>query len=191
MISIDFGFRVWCKNSDYWTVKWALMEQVKDAFDANNIEIPLFKFIDEKILRTYGVSLPILTGDYTKEQYEAFYQKSLEPLIISISQAFTKKCFTAREKAFGNSIELYPKDLIFLSGSQTLGMINILSPTGGLFENEKRTALGLRPLPELEGKRYMSLNWIDANNADQYQVGLENSKPNVDIVDETKEDIDA
>ena len=38
--SIDFGFRVWCKNSDYWTVKWELMEQVKDAFDANNIEIP-------------------------------------------------------------------------------------------------------------------------------------------------------
>lgn len=38
--SIDFGFRVWCKNSDYWTVKWDLMEQVKDAFDANKIEIP-------------------------------------------------------------------------------------------------------------------------------------------------------
>lgn len=38
--SIDFGFRVWCNNSDYWTVKWELMEQVKEAFDANNIEIP-------------------------------------------------------------------------------------------------------------------------------------------------------
>ncbi|MBP3570306.1 MAG: mechanosensitive ion channel [Lachnospiraceae bacterium] len=38
--SIDFGFRVWCKNEDYWTVKWELMEQVKDAFDANKIEIP-------------------------------------------------------------------------------------------------------------------------------------------------------
>lgn len=38
--SIDFGLRVWCKNSDYWTVKWDLMEQVKNAFDANKIEIP-------------------------------------------------------------------------------------------------------------------------------------------------------
>jgi len=38
--SIDFGFRVWCNNADYWTVKWAMMEQVKEAFDANNIEIP-------------------------------------------------------------------------------------------------------------------------------------------------------
>jgi HK97 family phage portal protein len=141
------------------------------------------KFIDEKILRNFGVPLCILTGDYKKEQYEAFYQKTLEPIIISISQAFTKKLFTSREKAFGNRIELYPKELIFMTVSQTLEMINMLSPTGGMFENEKRVALGLRPLPELEGKRYMSLNWIDANNADQYQVG----KVNVDVVDEEKD----
>ena len=142
------------------------------------------KFIDEKILRNFGVPLPILTGDYTKEQYEAFYQKTLEPMILSISQAFTKKLFTSREKAFGNRIELYPKELIFMTVTQTLEMINMLSPTGGLFENEKRVALGLRPLPELEGKRYMSLNWIDAENADQYQVG----KVNVDVVDEEKQE---
>jgi hypothetical protein len=65
-------------------------------------------------------------------------------------------------------------------------MINILSPTGALYENEKRVALGLKPLPELEGKRYMSLNWIDAANAAEYQIG---KNVNVDIVDETKEDI--
>ena len=142
------------------------------------------KFIDEKILRNWGVPLAILTGDYKKEQYEAFYQKTLEPLALAISQAFTKKLFTTRERAFGNKVELYPKDLIFMTVSQTLEMINILSPTGGLFENEKRAALGLRPLPELEGKRYMSLNWIDANNADQYQIG----KVNVDVVDENKDE---
>lgn len=140
------------------------------------------KFIDEKILRNFGVPLAILTGDYDKSQYEAFYQKTLEPLILSVSQAFTKKLFTSREKAFGNKIELYPKELIFMTVSQTLEMINMLSPTGGMYENEKRVALGLRPLPELEGKRYMSLNWIDAANADQYQVG----KVNVDVVDENK-----
>lgn len=144
------------------------------------------KFIDEKILRNFGVPLEILIGNYTKEQYESFYQKTLEPLIIAISQAFTKKIFTRRELAFGNKIELYPKELIFMTVSQTIEMVNTLAPTGGLFENEKRVAFGLRPLPELEGKRYMSLNWIDANNAAQYQVG---SNVNVDIVDETKEEV--
>lgn len=146
------------------------------------------KFIDEKILRNFGVPLCILKGDYTKEQYNAFYQKTLEPLIIAISQAMTKKLFTSRERAFGNKIELYPKDLIFMTMEQTLEMIKELSPTGGLFENEKRTALGLRPLPELAGKRYMSLNWIDANNAAAYQVGKD-ANVNVDIVDEEKEEV--
>ena len=60
------------------------------------IDEPTLKFIDEKILRTWGISLAILTGDYTKEQYEAFYQKALEPLIIEASQAFTKKIFSRR-----------------------------------------------------------------------------------------------
>lgn len=151
------------------------------------VDEPTLKFVDEKILRNWGVSLAILTGDYTQDQYNAFYQKVLEPLIKSISQAFTKKMFTSREKAFGNKIELYPKELIFMSVDQTLKMVEMLSPTGGLFENEKRVALGLRPLPELEGKRYMSLNWIDANDASQYQVGKENV--NVDVVDEEKEEV--
>ena len=142
-------------------------------------------FIDEKILRNFGVPLPILTGNYTQEQYNAFYQKTLEPLIIAFSQAITKKVFTDREKGYGNKVELYPKDLIFMSVDQTLRMIEILAPSGALFENEKRTALGLRPLPELEGLRYMSLNWIDANNAAAYQVG----SVNVDIVDEEKTEV--
>lgn len=143
------------------------------------------KFIDEKILRNWGVPLSILTGDYTKEQYEAFYQKALEPLITAYKQAFTKKMLTTRERSFGNRIEFYTKDLIFMSISQKIEMINMLSPTGSLFENEKRAILGLMPLPELEGKRYMSLNWIDANDASQYQVG----KVDDVVVDETKEDV--
>lgn len=138
------------------------------------------KFIDEKILRNWGVPLSILTGDYTKEQYAAFYQKTLEPLIISISQAFTKKLFTRRERAFGNEIRLYPKDLIFMTVDQTLEMVNMLSNTGSIYENEKRVAFGLQPLPELEGKRYMSLNWVNVDIANQYQMNNKTGKGSSD-----------
>ena len=129
------------------------------------------KFIDEKILRSFGVPLCILTGDFTPAQYEAFYQKTLEPIATSMSQAFTKRLFTENERAFGNQVKLYPKDLIFMTMDQTLRMIELLSNTGAIFENEKRTALGLRPLPELKGKRYTSLNWINADDAKAYQIG--------------------
>lgn len=150
------------------------------------VDANMAKFLDEKILRNFGVPIPILTGDFTTEQLAAFYQKTLEPLIVSFSQAFTKKLFTPRERAFGNQIKFYPKDLIFMSTQQTLEMINILAPTGAMYENEKRVALGLRPIPELEGKRYMSLNWVDAANAAQYQIG---KNATVDVVDEEKEEI--
>ncbi len=150
------------------------------------VDEPTLKFIDEKILRNWGVPLDVLTGDYSKETYESFYQKTLEPLIKSLSEAFTKKLFTQREKAYGNRVEFFPKDLIFMSINQKIEMVNLLAPTGAVFENEKRAIFGLMPLPELEGKRYMSLNWIDANNADQYQVGKDTK---VEVIDEEKQEV--
>lgn len=129
------------------------------------------KFIDEKILRNYGVSLPILSGTYTKAEYEAFYQKTLEPLIIMTAQAFTKVLFTEREKSFGNHIEIYPKELIFLSTEQTIEVVKLLSDAGQMYDNEKRVAFGLMPLQELVGRRTMSLNYIDATKANEYQLG--------------------
>lgn len=136
-----------------------------------SVDATTLKFIDEKILRHFGVPLAILTGDYTKEQYEAFYQKTLEPLIISVTQAFTKALFTDREKGFKNKIAFYSKELIFMNTTQKLEMIRLLGDSGSLLENEKRVAFGLKPLLELEGVRMQSLNYVDVANAAKYQVG--------------------
>ena len=38
--SVNFAVRVWVKGADYWDVFFALNENVKKAFDANNISIP-------------------------------------------------------------------------------------------------------------------------------------------------------
>lgn len=146
-------------------------EYIPIARQVKLVDEATLKFIDEKILRHFGVPLCILSGDYTKAQYEAFYQKTLEPLSISMGQAFTQTLFTQRERAFGNKIVLYPKDLIFMSTDQTLEMIRLLGDSGGLYENEKRIALGLKPLPELEGVRKQSLNYVDVEIAAEYQVG--------------------
>ena len=135
------------------------------------VDADTLKFIDEKILRHFGVSLPILTGEYNKEAYEAFYQKTLEPLIIILSQGFSKVLFTDGEKSHHNKIRLYPKDLIFMSVAQTLEMVRLLGDSGALYENEKRVAFGLQPLEELAGKRMQSLNYVDVQLAKQYQQG--------------------
>ena len=138
------------------------------------VDAETLKFIDEKILRNWGISLPILTGDFSKDQYEAFYQKVLEGFIITLGDAFTKTLFSDREKSYGNRIKAYPKDLVFMSVDQTLEMIRLLGDSGALYENEKRVALGLKPLQELNGVRKQSLNYVDVNIANSYQ--LQNKK---------------
>lgn len=134
------------------------------------VDNSILQFIDDKILRFFGVPVEIVRGNYTTEQYQAFYQKTLEPLIINYGEAFTKSLFSEREKGYRNEIVFYPKELIFMNTSQTLEMVNLLGQSGALFENEKRVAFGMPPLPELNGVRLQSLNYIDTKLAQQYQI---------------------
>jgi phage portal protein len=143
------------------------------------------KFIDEKILRNFGVSLSILTGDFTKAQYEAFYQKTLEPLIISISQAFTKTLFTDRERGFGNQIKFYPHELIFMETGQKIELFDLLIDSASCFKNEVRVAFGMQPLPELVGQIAMSSNKTNAENNKK-----DDKNNNINNKDDDKEDED-
>lgn len=147
-------------------------EVVQFKRDLKFVDDATLKFIDDKILRFFGVPVEIVRGDYTAEQYQAFYQKTLEPLVITYSQAFTKGIFSAREQlGFRNEIIFSPKELVFMTAQQTLEMVNLLGQTGTLFENEKRVAFGYEPREELKGVRLMSLNYVDVKLAAQYQVG--------------------
>lgn len=38
--SVIMEVRVWTKTDNYWALKWKLLEQIKEDFDANNIVIP-------------------------------------------------------------------------------------------------------------------------------------------------------
>lgn len=128
------------------------------------VDATTLKFIDEKILRNIGVSLPILTGDYTKPQYEAFYQKSLEPVLKRTGESFTMTMFTNREKGFKNKIMMYPHELIFMDTSQKIELFDVLVDSASCYKNELRTAFGMRPLPELAGQIAMSSNKANAEN---------------------------
>lgn len=134
------------------------------------IDDKTLEFIDSKILRNYGVSIPILTGDYSKEQYAAFYQKTIEPIVISYGQSFEKTLISDKQYGHGNRIKLFPKALIFMSIEQTVEMVRMLGDSGTLYENEKRLAFGLKPLKELEGVRMQSLNYIDTSIAAKRQI---------------------
>ena len=138
--------------------------------DVKLVDKDTLEFIDSKILRHHGVSLPILTGDYTPEQHAAFYQKTIEPFVVALDQAFTKGIFSRAEIGHKNAIEFYPEELIFMSMAQKLEMVRLLGDSGDLYANEKRRIFGMQPLPELVGVRMQSLNYVDVNIAQRYQL---------------------
>lgn len=125
------------------------------------VDDPTLKFIDEKILRYFGVPLCILKGDYTKLQYEAFFQKTLEPLIITMSQAFTKAIFSKRESfGYGHFIEFNHKELSFMTIDEKIKWVTIASSVGAITINEIRTIFGYPPSDEENAdKLIMSKNY--------------------------------
>lgn len=38
--SVDMLIHVWVRKEDYWKVKWAMLERIKEKFDENNVVIP-------------------------------------------------------------------------------------------------------------------------------------------------------
>lgn len=142
------------------------------------------KFIDEKILRHFGVPLAILTGDYTKAQYEAFFQKTIEPLIVTMSQAFTKSIFSKRESnGFGHRIVFSHKELEFMTVSEKIQWLTLASNVGAITINEMRSIFGYVPYEDekLGNTPVMSKNFGDAGsvkNMDDKNSGMDDNSDN-------------
>lgn len=131
----------------------------------NLVDEKTLKFIDEKILRHFGVPLCILTGDYAKAQYEAFYQKTIEPIIVTMSQAFTKAIFSKRESnGFGHKIVFNQKLLNFMTMNEKIQWLTLASNCGAITINEMRAIIGYAPYDdeELGNTPVMSKNFGDA-----------------------------
>lgn len=161
-------------------------DYIKLDRDIKLVDKDTLEFLDSKILRHWGVPLPILTGDFTPQQMAAFYQKTLEPIIVGMSQSFTKSLFSLRENlSYGNEIRFYFEELIFMDINQKLEMVRLLGDSGALYENEKRTIFGMVPLPELVGVRQKSLNYVSTDIAAQYQLGQTKKEEETDAEQES------
>lgn len=114
--------------------------------DVKLIDAETLKFFYQTIARANGASIPILNGDYTAEQKQAYYERALEPDIISLGQAMTKCMITERELAYGNAITLYPSAIIFMSMEHKLQYMNVAVPAGAMKRNEIREMGGFAPV---------------------------------------------
>lgn len=148
-----------------------LMMDLKNEYthiprDVKLVDADTLKFFHEAILRNTGVSLPILNGDYTKSQKEAFYEHALEADITALGQAFGKCVFTDREDSFGNEINFYPNNIVFMSMENKIAFAQIAAPGGFLMKDEFRELFGYEPLPDGQGQVIAQgyNNLLDENN---------------------------
>lgn len=145
-------------------------EYIPLSRDIKFIDSETLKFVNEKILQNYRVPLCILTGDYSPQQHEAYIQSAIEPLIISLGQAFTKGLFSQRASfGFGNKVVFYFDRIESMTIEQKRVVIQELGGRGALTNNYMLSMFGIPPYPEGD-KRYMSLNYVDVEIANQYQM---------------------
>ncbi len=114
--------------------------------DPKFIDKDTLEFIDNRILANYGVSRPIFNGDFTEEQYQAYYEKKLEPMIISLGRSFTKTLFTPRQLEIGHEIIYYQQGLMYMNTTNKINAVDMLTRIGSLTDNQVLAAFGYPPL---------------------------------------------
>lgn len=129
-------------------------------------------FIKNSIYSFFGINEKIVQNNYTEDEWNAFYEGSIEPFAIQMSQAFTNALFTERERGFGNEIIFEANRLQYASNTTKIAVVKELGALGILTINEGREIFNLGSVEGGE-KRLVSLNFVNADKQDQYQNGGE------------------
>ena len=124
----------------------------------------------------FGINEGFITNKFTPEEYEAVYEGRLEPFAIMLTQALTKGLYTDRERGFGNEVEANMSRVKYQPISAITSLISATNQLGLFRKNEYREMLGYPPLSDEEGGNeiVISLNYVNAQNLDKYQIGEPN-----------------
>ena len=147
---------------------------VNKAFPA--VPDNVMKFLKDIIRERYGVSEAILSGDFSAIQHAAFFQNCIESFIVEFEQAFTERLFTRQAKDKGRRIKCYYSRVAYLSETDKLALSKLALESGLMTLNELREVFGFVPIPEGD-RRLQSLNFVEVNLVDKYQ--LDSSKKNI------------
>ena len=128
----------------------------------------VIKFLKDVVRERYGVSEAILSGDFDGKTHAAFYQTCIENFLVEFEQAFTERLFSQREKDVGHRIKCYYSRIAYMDAAEKRELAQLARDTGLMTLNEIRELYGMIPI-EGGDKRLQSLNYINADHADNYQ----------------------
>lgn len=122
--------------------------------------------INDEIKNYFGVSEEILQSKFSEDQWNAFYESTIEPIGLMMGLEFTNKIFSLSERNHGNKIIFESNRLQYASNNTKITVIKEAGALGLLTINESREILNLPPVEDGD-QRVQSLNYIDKNNDDR------------------------
>lgn len=99
----------------------------------------------KRIYAFFGTNEKIVQSQYTENEWISYYESTVEPFVKQISEEFTRKLFTRRERALGNKIVCEAVSLQYASMTTKLQLIQFVD-RGIMTPNEVRTLLSLAPV---------------------------------------------
>lgn len=106
---------------------------------------PLQKQAVDRIYSFFRVNEAIVKADYDEDEWLAYFEAEIAPLAQQMSEEFSRKLFTRRERGFGNRIVFDATSLTFASMQTKLGLVQMVD-RGALTPNEWRRILNLPPI---------------------------------------------
>ena len=126
----------------------------------------------ERIYSYFGTNENIIQSKFKEEEWNAFYENTIEPIAIQLSLEFSKKIFSDREVGHGNSITFESSRLQYASNSTKVQVAKLLTDIGAASLDQILEIFNMPPIGGEEGsRRVQTLNMINANKADKYQTG--------------------
>ena len=169
-------FAEWFKSSNSKSGGIAAIDSTADfipvSTKAESAEEAQLKYLQSEVYSYFGINEAIVNGSYNETEWQAFYESIIEGIKIQLSQEFTAKVFTEKEKEYGNIIDFNSNRLTYASTTNKVNMVKELGALGLLTTNEARELFDLPPVEDGD-KRLVSLNYINADKADEYQLNKE------------------
>lgn len=150
---------------------------VDNKLDAIRVEPKSFmpnadiqKETNKRIYSYFNIHEGIVQSKYTEDEWIAFYESVIEPIVKQLSDAFTQKLFTRKERSYGNKIVFEGSNLSFASMKTKLELVKMVD-RGILSPNEMREFFSMSPVPH--GNEYLiRLDTVKQGDESQAQASL-------------------
>lgn len=99
----------------------------------------------KRIYDFFNTNEKIINSTYTEDEWIAYYESVIEPIAEQLSNEFTRKLFTRKERSFGNKIIFESSNLTYASMATKLQLVQYVD-RGVMTPNEVRYYLNLAPI---------------------------------------------